>query len=670
MLLAIAIGTTTWAALHPSRLGAFSSNQLTEHERIQALSYLGGAAGALLLIYVATALVGRLRSGAWEGFSAVARVNRALGFLLAGPFVAALSTPEFESDHPVLTLLFIGCAAACCLPTLLALPRRARPPDAPDAPEPVSSADGRAELGWRQRAVRIGRWLAVPALGALWAGYTAWFARLAVLQHRSLGTRAADLGCADNFLYRLVHGGPLGCSFAEVGTRGAAELQPILVLFAPVYLVYPRAELLLVLQAAWLGAGLVPVYLLAKRHLDSRAAGLVLALVYALGPALHGATLSGFTPLTLSATPLLWAFYFLETGATKRYYLAWAVTVLTSPHAALLMSVVGLCAGLGPRRELRRRGWTTLLLSLAYVIVVHRVLAGSGWLPASALAPWSLADELRALAPDGTGARGALTSLAINPAFALEQAASEAKLVLLAALLLPLLFLPLVARSGRYLLLYGMLFALLASEQAAFFARHHYAMLLLPALFALAPLGLRRLEGPKACQLLGVHAAKLRTALLGGMLVAAGLASWKLGAIAEGASVLGGKRPLAHALGEKERASYAALRTLLASVPPSASASATDRLAPHMSNRRTAYRYADRQVTDWYLVDERELSAALRRWHRKRIRTERLVEAQRADRFKLYRLDPKVAEPAAEDKADGGTRGKPPSRTPSRRANE
>jgi len=57
--------------------------------------------------------------------------------------------------------------------------------------------------------------------------------------------------------------------------------------------------------------GVVPAYLLARGRLDSRLAGVALAAMYAVYPALHGANMYEFHSLTLLSPLVLTLLYFL-----------------------------------------------------------------------------------------------------------------------------------------------------------------------------------------------------------------------------------------------------------------------------------------------------------------------------------------------------------------------
>src|SRR6185369_6347467 len=141
--------------------------------------------------------------------------------------------------------------------------------------------------------------LAAAAVVLLWIGFGGLFSYISLVNHHALNTRTIDLGYYDNIFYQSSHGHPLACSFIKAGYHGSAHFDPLLVVLSPLYLLYPRAETILVLQAVWLGSGVVPVYLLARDKTESRVAGLVVAAMYAAYPALHGANMYEFHSLTL-----------------------------------------------------------------------------------------------------------------------------------------------------------------------------------------------------------------------------------------------------------------------------------------------------------------------------------------------------------------------------------
>lgn len=625
-LVAVALGATTWALGHRARLDAITKNALSEPERQQALWYLAAAAGAVAGLYAAVVVVRRLLSGLWRPAATAANLNRLLAFCLAGPFLVFLASARIESSSPALCLLLIACAGALCTPTLLLLLR------------PRPGPAGPARAGWQKLRERGAPALAALAVLALMAAYSVFFSRLSIVNHQALGTRTIDLGYYDNIFYQSIHGHPLACTLILGGHHASAHFDPILVLLSPLYLLYPRAELLLVLQTVWVALALVPIYLIAKHQTGSRVAGVVLGAVYALHPALHGANLYEFHSLTLLGTPLLWALYLLERGAAKRYYLLLALVLLVREDAALVMCFVGGYALLGRGRARQRMGWVTIVASLAYFAVVKWFFMPSPDMFNAGKDSLSFAYYYRDLVPEGTSFAGFVTSLVTNPVFALSIAVKEVKLVYLATMLLPVAFLPLLARPGRLMLLYGVVFLALATRTAVYSTHFQYSMLLLPFLVALTPAALERLREGRGASLLALDGRQLQGALLGCTLVLSALSAWKFGAVVENTSFRGGFTSMVRELSAEQREQYDRLRALLAMIPPEASVTVTNRLGPHVSGRAHVYQYRQKRRTQYLLVHDHDLEGQLKGWHDRRVQRREIIELGHYKQIRLFRV--------------------------------
>ena len=105
-------------------------------------------------------------------------------------------------------------------------------------------------------------------------------------------------------VWSTAHGHPLRMTslHGDQISRLAAHVDPILVLFAPLWWLWPSPHLLLAVQAVVIALGAVPVFLLARKHLASPRAALGFALAYLLYPATGWLTLNEFHPVAL-ATP-------------------------------------------------------------------------------------------------------------------------------------------------------------------------------------------------------------------------------------------------------------------------------------------------------------------------------------------------------------------------------
>lgn len=640
---AMTTGSGLWMLTHRDRLPTVATNKVGAPAATQMALWVAAALGALLLLYAGFAAWDKRRSGAWNVAGAAAELNRRLRFLLAPPLLAALAQPKIEVDKPELTYFFAALAAAVVgwavygwtrppSPELaLTLPPTLPPERADAAHEPLGPAHRRREL-----VSRIGAAVAVAAIGL---GYGLFFSRLSITNHHALNTRTIDLGYYDNIFYQSIHGRPLGCTLIRGGWHGSAHFDPLLVLLSPLYLLYPRAELILILQAMWLGAGVVPIYLITKEKLGRRLPGVLLAAMFALYPALQGANMYEFHSLTLLSPLILWVLYFLERGSIRGYFLMLVPTLLLREDVPLLLCFVGLYAILSRRPGYARVGWVTILVSGIYFIVVKRYIMPSPDIFMSGKEALSFAYYYEDLIPNKNGATGLLVSVISNPSFVLRHVFAEPKVRYFLTLFLPLAFLPFFARTGRVMLIYGLLFCFLASRTAVFSPAFQYSSVILPIAFALVPQTLRRVEDGAAPAALGLHGGRLSRALLGAAFVASLLVSWKFGAIVHNEAFRGGFGKITRTLSDEQKAIYAWVSEQVDRIPLSDSVGVTNKLGPHASNRKEVWFYPGAgKTTDWLLIDEGEIKGKDIERHNQRVQRGEyvLVSQYKTSKMKLY----------------------------------
>ena len=611
-VVAIALGATLFAATHADLLPAMFDNKLTADQRRVGLGYFAGSLAAVAAFYAGAFLV-RHRDHWPPGFDRAARLHPYLSFVLSGPAIVALTEPRIETQHQWRAWLYIALAVLAWWPTLRAL----------SSHRPALRA--RPILSARQRDI-----LSFGAVLALWATYAWVFANIAINTHHAFHMRLIDLGIYDNVFFQSSHGRPLGCSFLRGGTHVTAHFDPILVILSPLYRLWPRAEFLLTLQAVWCGAGVVAAYLIGRHQLGSRAWGLVWALVYALHPALHGANLYEFHSLTLLFTPLLFALHFLLSGKLRLYFVTLIVLLLVREDVPLVLCFVGLYAVISGEPGLKRAGWITIVVSLVYFVVAKTVFMSAPGLLNQGTGAYGYEYYYQAMIPNELAERDFFTTILTNPAFVVALAAQEAKIHYLLVIFAPLIFLPAWAGRARVMLLYGFVFILLASRTAVFSTHFQYSAVLLPVAIALAPLGLRRLQQSRAKD------AGLTTVIMGCVLVASVLVSWKYGALLENSSFRGGFRPVQRTLTEPMQERYESFVGLVSRIEPDASVSATDRVGAHVSNRAEVHRLDQNIDTDYLLIDSSDLRGRNKASLQRREKAGKVELLQREGRWSLY----------------------------------
>ncbi len=161
-------------------------------------------------------------------------------------------------------------------------------------------------------SMRLG--LAAKLMIAAVAAYFVIFSALSILKHESFNSTAFDLGIFDQNVWMFSKGQNFVNTVNGVYPF-ADHIQPILYAVAPLYKLAATPLLLLILQAAAISLGAIPLYLLAKRKVEEKIA-VILVTAYFLYPPTQYFTLFDFHTEAFLVTFLLFAIYFLEKKST------------------------------------------------------------------------------------------------------------------------------------------------------------------------------------------------------------------------------------------------------------------------------------------------------------------------------------------------------------------
>jgi uncharacterized membrane protein len=220
--------------------------------------------------------------------------------------------------------------------------------------------------------------LALLALAVLL--FAVYFSQRTILRYHAYEARALDMGNLNQAIWNTAHGDWFRMTNQEVGltNRLSYHVEPIILLIAPFYRLFPSVEFLLILQASVAALGALPLFVLARRQRLGDWMGLVFAVAYLLNPALQGAVWYEFHPVTLAPTFLMAAFYFLVTGRTGWFAFFAALAAGCKEEIGLLVGMLGVYAFFALRR--RRLGTLTVLLgfgwSLLAVLGIQTAFAG------------------------------------------------------------------------------------------------------------------------------------------------------------------------------------------------------------------------------------------------------------------------------------------------------
>jgi uncharacterized membrane protein len=576
VLWTLAVGSGVGAAV----LSMFGADGPFPHPfplQSRPFSFVALVTVAVAAVSLATAFVRRRRDA--RGLSALytENVRRAAPLSLL-PLIAAFREP-LEQSHSGAVLAISALAGAVTTYSAYSIATEAEP-----------------------RTGKASRWAAAAALVFAMVAYAFAASRIAIDNHLNLNTGRSDLGYYLSIFRQTSQGHLLGCSLCGGGSHLTGHFDPILVLLSPLFLLYPHAETLLVLQSIWLTSGALPIYLLARRHVRHRGAAVALAVAYLWYPALHGVNFFDFHSVALCVPLFVWLLYYLERGAKFGYYATLALLLLVREDISIALVFMGLYAIFSNVKSRVRMGWVTMGLAVAYFVVVKAAFMGRvDPLNTASGKAGGYAYFYEAMIPAGYSTAALIGTLFSNPAFVLAQVFTEDKVDFMLKLLVPLCGLPLFAR-GRMLLAYGSALTLLASRQYLYSIHFQYTSLLIPFLFVLTISALGRLASGEAAigRLSGM---RLGRALSFGVLVTTLLCSWKFGALIPNASFQGGFRPLNRDYEPGRLALAAWLKKIALSLPRGARVAANSRLITHLGPVSNIDLLENRTKADYVVVN-------------------------------------------------------------------
>jgi uncharacterized membrane protein len=405
------------------------------------------------------------------------------------------------------------------------------------------------------------------------AAFAAGFGALSVLRHRSFETGRFDLGNMVQAVWATAHGHPLRVTNlnGEQVLRLGAHVDPVLMLLAPLWWLWPSPSLLLVVQSIAIALGALPVYRLALKHVGSPRAGIGFALAYLLYPPTTWLALNEFHPGALAMPALLYAFWYLDEDRLVPFAVFAMLAAICREDIPLVLAGYGVWYAL-------TRGRRTVGATLAVTGVAWTAMAVGVIVPHFGRGQGTFSGRY-------SEARAALN----DPGTLFRLAFDHAGVHYLFDLVLPLaglcLLAPIVLAAVPALLI-----NLLSATPTQTSIHFHYTAAEIPPLIAAAVLGGARLR------------ERWRVPVATIALAAALAGNYLLGAIPVWRELPLGETLQANATNVTEHDRVAA--SALALIPSRAVVSATNSLGGHLSARRRILSFPYVQDATWIAVDE------------------------------------------------------------------
>ena len=240
----------------------------------------------------------------------------------------------------------------------------------------------------RAAVSRVGK-LGPPAvLGSLVSLYAAVFGHLTWRQHANWGSLGFDTGIYDQGMWLLASGRDPFMTIRGMDYWGH-HVALLGYLFAPIYWLGGGVGAVTLVHTAWVAAGAVPLWLLARDRWSEPAGSggtaqpagsggttrrwvaLAVPVAYLLHPAVNWVTWWLYHPDSMAITPLLFAWWLARAGRWGWFAVACAVALSTKEDVALAVLVLGLVLVL---RGDRRAGALTALAGAAWFLFCAKVV--------------------------------------------------------------------------------------------------------------------------------------------------------------------------------------------------------------------------------------------------------------------------------------------------------
>jgi uncharacterized membrane protein len=379
-------------------------------------------------------------------------------------------------------------------------------------------------------------------------------------------------------VWSTAHGRPLEVTdlTGEQTIRLAGHVDPILVLLAPFWVLFPSPLTLAAVQIGACALGALPVFWLGRRHLGSEKAAALMALAYLAYPWLAWTALDAFHPVTLAIPLFLFAIWFLDSDRLWAFAVCAALVLATGELMGVTLAALGVWYVLSRRR--RWAGVAIVAIGLLWSAVALRVVG-----PAFRDGQNVFYGYYESV---GGSPGGVVRTALTDPAAIVSALTSGGDFAYVFWLAAPLVGLFLLAPGLAAAALPQLLANGLSDWSFTTDPHHHYLAGIVPFLVAATILGIAKLRPASRVRIAGlVLAVCVSSSLIVG--------PWP---------ATPGERDAARELSFSAR-HLDAVRAAIAAVPDGAPVSTTNRIGSHLSARRYVYSVPVLRRAEWVVVD-------------------------------------------------------------------
>jgi uncharacterized membrane protein len=412
----------------------------------------------------------------------------------------------------------------------------------------------------------------------VWTAMAGWTAALFLIvrdTYDDFGYARFDLGNMVQAVWSTTHGHPLEIttSSGEQILRLGSHVDPILILFAPFWLLAPSPVTLIAVQIAVCALGALPVFWLARKHLGAERAAALVSFAYLAYPWLAWAMVEGMHPVVLAVPLLLFAVWFLDEDRLVAFAVVGVLACACGELIGVTIAALGIWYAVARHRRI---GWTIAFLALGWSIlcvylIVPQASGGS-----------SIFYDLYASV--GSSPQGVVRTTVTDPGAIAAALLTGRDAIYVLFLLLPTAGLCLLSPGLLLVALPQLLANGLSGQQTAVDPRFHHVSAIVPVLIAATVFGIAK-----------VPERHRESAALAALITSLGVSF-----------MFGPWRPAERVRWFDEAPSAvhrAAIGDALALVPAGAPVASTNRVGSYLSARREYYSAPLVRNAQWVLID-------------------------------------------------------------------
>lgn len=364
-------------------------------------------------------------------------------------------------------------------------------------------ASGDRALAWAAEHL----WMLVVSGATLgWAGALFAFVRSEYLDFQ---LARFDLGNMVQAVWNTSEGRFLESTTApgEQMVRLGAHVDPILALLTPLWVLVPSPLTLALAQIVAVSLGALPLFWLARKHLESERAAVLLALAYLASPWIAWTAHDALHPKTFAIPLFLFAFWYLDEDRLLAFAAVAVLALASGELMGITLAALGVWYALARGRP--KQGIVIAVGAAAWTMIALNVIvpAFSG----GKSVYYGLYESV------GGSPLGILRTTLTDPGAIVSALAGGNELLYVVLLAMPLVGTFLLAPGVALVALPQLLVNTLADADGPTDPRHHYVAGVLPFLFAATAIGLGRLAPARRVSAAGFVLAMsiLLSALLG-----------------------------------------------------------------------------------------------------------------------------------------------------------